>query len=488
MKIKLRDVFSNVISGEWGDEDYEGNGTSIVRTANFLNDGKVNFANITTRQILKKVSDQNNKEKWTIDTERIQKKRLQNDDIIIEKSGGGAGTPVGRVVYFEAPDDKIYLSNNFTQALRVNQEVAHPKYIFYYLMYLYKNGFTLKYQNQTTGLFNLKLERYFQEEILLSPLDIQLSIITKLDTIQSLIDKRKQTIAVLDKLIDSCYENKFGDPVNNEKIFPLKKLALLTNKAKPITRGIENPGENVTDGVPYIKTSDISNGEIKIKNLSRTSEQISSKYERSVCSTNDLVITIRATIGECAKITKEYDGYNVTRGVAIISPNQQLILSDYLLVTILSKGFKYILDKKMKGATFKQINLNVLKEIKIPIPPMELQNEFSAIKSVIDSLKYYHQRSLDILQSFYRIALQDAFNRAVEIDEKSIFIDLVKKLSVDEIKGNKKRLQYLVDLFKENKFADLYSYSNAREKLFELIGENEIHQFLHNDEIVLKVK
>lgn len=488
MSIKLKELFIDIISGEWGEEDVDGNGVSIIRTANFSTDGKVNYENIITRRIIKKTTNENGEEKWVTDEERIERKKLQNGDIIIEKSGGGIGTPVGRVVHFVAPDSRTYLSNNFTQTLRVNKNIVYPRYAFYILRHLYNQGTILKYQNQTTGIFNLKLERYLDEDVFLPPLDIQYSFAAQLDTIQALVDYRIESINTFDKLIESVYFDYFGDSVNNQKDFPEQQIGSLTHKKKPVTRGIENPGQNVPDGIPYIKTSDISNGKIKIKNLSKTSREVSEKHARSLCSTGDLIITIRATIGECAKITEAFNNYNITRGIAVISPNPDLILSDYLLMTILSKGFKFILSKKVKGATFRQINLNVLKDLKIHIPPIELQKEFSAIKDKIDSLRDYQQQSLDALKVLFQAVLQYAFKKGNVIDEQPIFKELIEKFTLDDLKGDKQRLQNLINLFKEHKFNDVKSFSIAKEKLFDLIAEEEIDQVFNNNEMTLQVR
>jgi len=54
MRTKLKNLFTEIISGEWGEDDVEGKGVNVIRTANFENDGSINFKNITTRLILKK--------------------------------------------------------------------------------------------------------------------------------------------------------------------------------------------------------------------------------------------------------------------------------------------------------------------------------------------------------------------------------------------------------------------------------------------------
>ena len=117
---KLIDITGKAISGEWGNDDETGNGIPVLRTTNFTNTGVINFSNVVTRDIQKK---------------NISDKYLRNGDIIIEKSGGSDTQPVGRVIFFEAEENK-YLFNNFTGLLRViDKTVCFPKYLFYVLFY-----------------------------------------------------------------------------------------------------------------------------------------------------------------------------------------------------------------------------------------------------------------------------------------------------------------------------------------------------------------
>ena len=52
---KLIDITGKCISGEWGLDDNDGTGIPVLRTTNFTNDGIVNFSNVVTRQINKRI-------------------------------------------------------------------------------------------------------------------------------------------------------------------------------------------------------------------------------------------------------------------------------------------------------------------------------------------------------------------------------------------------------------------------------------------------
>ena len=97
----VKDYIDDSFPGEWGTEDKDGNGVKVIRTTNFTNSGKLNLADVVTR---------------SIEDRKVVRKQIKKYDTILERSGGTADNPVGRVVLFE--EDNLFLCNNFTQVLR----------------------------------------------------------------------------------------------------------------------------------------------------------------------------------------------------------------------------------------------------------------------------------------------------------------------------------------------------------------------------------
>lgn len=129
--------------GEWGIEDTNGTGVKIIRTTNFTNSGKLNLTDVITREI---------------EMKKVNRKRIMKYDTILERSGGTADNPVGRVVLFE--EDDLYLCNNFTQVLRFKD--IDPRFAFYSLFYFYQTNKTAirGMGNKTTGIQNLNMSKY----------------------------------------------------------------------------------------------------------------------------------------------------------------------------------------------------------------------------------------------------------------------------------------------------------------------------------------
>lgn len=95
----------------------------------------------------------------------------------------------------------------------------------------------------------------------------------------------------------------------------------------------------------------------------------------------DIILCIRATIGDLNWSDKQYC---LGRGVAGLRVNDKELDSGYLWHFISSH--KQQLSRLGTGSTFKQINRKVLEELKVPLPPLNLQRHISKVLGQVDQL------------------------------------------------------------------------------------------------------
>ena len=183
---RMKSCISSRESGAWGEEETGEDGDVIcLRIADFDYDRfrfkTTNESDLTLRHYQPDV---------------IQRLQLQKNDILIEKSGGGEKTPVGRTVVF----DKNYtaLFANFMDRLRCTEKV-NPLFMQYVFVTFYKNEYTRNYIKQTTGIQNLDLTSMLAcESIPLPDTTEQERIVNLLDRkceeIDSVIAKTEKTI------------------------------------------------------------------------------------------------------------------------------------------------------------------------------------------------------------------------------------------------------------------------------------------------------
>ena len=245
-------------------------------------------------------------------------------------------------------------------------------------------------------------------EIPVPPIAEQKRIAEILDRTQSIISKRKEAIAKLDTLTQSIFLEMFGDLGTNLSKWEILQLQEVVKRGTIVTYGIVQAGEEFPNGIPYIRTGDITNGQIDKSGLRHTNPQIAAKFERSRVKTDDIVMSIRATVGTTAIVPPELDGANLTQGTAKIAPGDSVDRL-YLLNYLRTSKTQHWISQQVKGATFREITLTRLRELPVAIPPLPLQKEFAQRVEAVEKLKATHRASLSELQALFASLQHRAF-------------------------------------------------------------------------------
>lgn len=394
---KLTELIDERITGEWGQEP-KSSSVKVIRTTNFTNEGKLDLSNVVEREIEEK---------------KVEKKALRIGDIIIEKSGGGPTQPVGRVVFFNVDSDEKYLCNNFTTILRPKSNLVNSKYLLYQMLYLHKSGRTKKYQNKTTGIHNLNLEKYLQEKVALPPLPDQLHIANLLSKAENLIAQRKESIRLLDDYLKSMFLEMFGDPVRNEKGIQKSKISILTKIGTGGTPSRKRESEFYNGKIPWVKTTEVNgsyifHSEEKITELALKESNckiypvgtiLLAMYGQGKTRGNVGVLKIEATTNQaCAAIlpSKEFNT------VFLFQQLKQLYSS---------------IRSMAKGSNQENLNLSIVGNIEVLIPPIELQTQFAHIVEKTEALKTQYQQSLRDMEELYGSLSQQAFRGELRVPE-----------------------------------------------------------------------
>ena len=129
---------------------------------------------------------------------------LEDGDIILERSGGGPGTPVGRVALIQGLGE-VYC-NNFCQQMRVDSDKCSPAYMIRALWHRYMKGVTARLEYQTTGIRNLDYSAYLDYPVPLPPLSEQDAIAEALDAVEASINAGRTQTDNLNSLKASAAE------------------------------------------------------------------------------------------------------------------------------------------------------------------------------------------------------------------------------------------------------------------------------------------
>ncbi|MFN3576235.1 MAG: restriction endonuclease subunit S [Tabrizicola sp.] len=157
----------------------------------------------------------------------------------------------------------------------------------------------------------------------------------------------------------------------------LAALSDLVPREKPIVYGIVQAGPEFPGGIPYIKSSNVG-AKIDPASLSRTSPAIAYKYRRSVVRPGDIVFSLRGNIGQLSIVPDTLPEANLTQGTARISTNGRA-LNAFVAEALKSPNLQKRIDIVSKGSTFREISLEELRDLELPLPPLPEQRKIAEI-------------------------------------------------------------------------------------------------------------
>lgn len=152
------------------------------------------------------------------------------------------------------------------------------------------------------------------------------------------------------------------------------KLKDILDENKDITYGIVKMGLEPSDGVFALRCSDIQYRYIKREGIRFVTKEVSNQYSRTILTGNghEILMNIRGTLGGCALVPPEMTGYNIAREIALIPLNNK-INSRYILDVLSSPYIQQTTFANLRGIAYKGLNLSLLRDFLIPVPPKEEQ-------------------------------------------------------------------------------------------------------------------
>ena len=174
-------------NGVWGEEADGQHDTICVRVADF---DRTQFRVRLDAPTLR-----------SLDRNVLRSNQIAQDDLLLEKSGGGDKQPVGAVVLYE--HDRPAVCSNFVARMPVADD-HHPRYLAYLHSALYEARVNTRSIKQSTGIQNLDSASYLREVVGLPGFREQRAIASFLDRAttetDSLITRIRQAINHLNEL------------------------------------------------------------------------------------------------------------------------------------------------------------------------------------------------------------------------------------------------------------------------------------------------
>lgn len=327
------------------------------------------------------------------DGEVPDKVKIQNGDLLISWSaslgayiwnGGNAflNQHIFKVAFDKTDVDKIYLKYAVTSKLETMAGKVH--------------GATMKHIVKKD--FDNTLIPY-------PPKSTQLSIVSELDKINELIRLKKEQLKDYDNLAQSIFYEMFGDPVENDKGWEVKKMKDVCTHIVDCPHSTPKKADTTTN-YPCIRTSELKGGTISWSTMQYLEKD---EYEKRIArlkpETGDIIFGREGTIGDAVILPS---GYNFSLGqrTMLIRTDNEMIINTFMHRTLMSEWIKHQIEYVNVSSTVAHVNIKDFKLFDVPLPPLPLQHLFAQRIEQIERQRSAVQKSITDLETLLASRMQ----------------------------------------------------------------------------------
>lgn len=333
---------------------------------------------------------------------RVSKEQMIKAGDIVICTSSGSKNLVGKAAV--AKEDLQISFGAFCKVVRTSRMSAE------YLGYFFQSPAYRSRIAEVAGGANINNIRNEHIDDLSFPLinqEKQNEAIAVLDKVTDLISLRKQQIAKLDELVKSQFIEMFGDMETNSMGWEFGTVRDVVSEVK---YGTSRPA--VEDGkYKYLRMNNITyDGQLDLSDLKRINIP-DNEVEKCVAQKGDVLFN-RTNSKELVGKTCVFnlDEPMIIAGYIIRVRVNDRILPEFLSAVLNSNYGKRTLFDLCKAAIGQaNINAQELQDIRVIIPPIELQNEFVKLLQQVDKSKFEIQKSLEKLETLKKALMQQYF-------------------------------------------------------------------------------
>ena len=275
----------------------------------------------------------------------------------------------------------------------------NSSFLYYYLQCYHWVG-----SNKAVMGTTLNKATISKQYISIPPLSTQLAIVSELDKINELIRLKKEQLKDFDNLAQSLFYEMFGDPVENEKGWEVKKLGEIGEVKTGNTPSRSNDNFYNEKFIEWIKTDNIRNEQMNPTTAAEYLSRDGAECGRIVSKGSILVACIAgslSSIGKCCITTKNV-AFN--QQINAITPYGDFCNSIYLY-ELIRNSYKYIQQNATTGMKH-ILSKSIFEKMKIPLPPLSLQRLFAQRIEQIEREKSEIQKSIQDLETLLASRMQ----------------------------------------------------------------------------------
>ena len=284
-----------------------------------------------------------------------------------------------------------------------NKEVLCPKFFF-----LFCKSFDFTRLDVSVTIPSLRRVDILQIPIPVPPLPVQEQIVSELDLLSGIIEKKREQLKELDALAQSIFYDMFGDPITNEKGWEIDRLG---NMCEISSSKRIYAHEYCKDGIPFYRGKEITEkgkgNEISIELYISQERYLELKDKYGVPKIGDILITAVGTIGNIWVVDNDSPFYFKDGNVLWLQAkeDQNSIYFKTLLYNLIDK-YK---ESMANGCAYNALTIVNLKEMQTNKIPLPLQQQFASKLEAIERQKELIKQSISETEILFNERMQHYF-------------------------------------------------------------------------------
>ena len=392
---KVKDIAMQIRGVSYHPEDLHDNldeDSVILLRANNIKDGKLILDDVV----------------YVSKSKVAEQQYLQTGDILICASSGSKEL-VGKAAFVDSVKNPMTFGA-FCKVVR-----PQPEYSEYLGHYFNSPVYRRKISALSAGanINNIKNEHIDNLDIQLVDEKERREIITILNELNMLISLRKQQLFKLDELVKAQFVEMFGDPINNPMKWIVSKIEDIAAQEKNALKA--GPFGSALKKEFYVKSGykiygqeqvicgDASFGDYYID------EEKYKELKNCAVQAGDILISLVGTYGKTLIMPDNYEAGIINPRLMKITLNKNKVTPIYFKYYFESDALKALMDANTHGGTMGILNLGIIRQMKIQVPPLSIQNQFATFVERVDQQKQTVQQSLEKLELMKKALMQEYF-------------------------------------------------------------------------------
>lgn len=327
--------------------------------------------------------------------------QLYENDLLMSLTGN-----VGRVGLL-SKDLLPAALNQRVACLRVKDKSICLYYLFHYLnSSIFENEAILS----STGIAqkNMSTEWLKKHNIPIPPLSEQERIVEELDCLSGVIEKKKEQLKELDALAQSIFYEMFGNPVENDRGWEVKKIKdIAIVKIGPFG-SLLHTSDYVCGGIPLVNPIHMCEEKVCADINFTVSKDKIGELQNYILHAGDIVFARRGDIGRCALIRDVDNGYLCGTGSLFVRMVEDVNTVFFIKMMRCGMIIKS-LNSLAKGATMLNINCKIIEDFSVILPPIFLQQQFAEKIKKIEKQKELIRKSIEEVEMLFNSSMEYYF-------------------------------------------------------------------------------